>query len=147
MVSSDGTYFWLNNVQLTSLPANVFSGLKSVTNLVIRGLLTNVELGALDHLSAMTALWLDYNPQLASINSLLFASLTQLRQLIMVNNNISLLDVSTFSGLTELTALHINNNRLEYLPVGIFSGLQKLTYLSLNNNPLTALQAGILIGL
>ena len=60
---------------------------------------------------------------------------------------ISSLSEGDFSGLSNLQELYLSDNEISILPVGIFSGLSNLQRLSLYSNQISTLPAGIFSGL
>ena len=128
---------------LSTLPADIFDGLTSLTSLILRrSFLTTLDEDIFNDLTSLTSLGLSES-SLTELPSGIFSSLTQLTALGLNNNTLTELPSGIFSSLTNLTALSLNNNALTELPSGIFSSLTNLTALSLNNNALTELLPGI----
>ena len=76
-----------------------------------------------------------------------FAGLSKLRFLWLVNNRLTELPPGIFAGLSKLRFLWLVNNRLTELPPGIFAGLSSLEWLGLVGNQLTELPADVFYGL
>ena len=96
---------------LTTLPANLFSGLSS-----------------LERLEVFRA------SSLTTLPANLFSGLDGLRSLSLVDNRLIGLPAGIFSGLDGLRSLSLVDNRLTRLPAGIFSGLTGLTHLFTSGN-------------
>ena len=113
----------LDGNQLSSLPANLFSGLSSLQELDLYSQQLSHKLSSLDAntfsgLTALTTLEL-YNNHLSSLPDSVFFGLTELTTLKLFNNDLSSLPDSVFFGLTELTTLRLESNTVDPLPITI----------------------------
>ena len=109
---------------LTTLPADIFNGLDSLTDL---SLLSN---------------------GLTMLPANVFSDLTDtLTALNLFGNQLTELPSDIFNGLEMLTTLNVSGNRLTELPAGIFSDLTAVRLLNVSGNQLMELPAGIFSGL
>ncbi len=128
----------LSDNQLSSLNANLFSGLSSLKELYLNGQQSSHKLSSLNAnifspLTALTTLQLQNN-DLSSLPNGVFSGLTDLKSLRLDYNNLGSLNANLFSNLSALIRLDLDNNSLSSLPDGIFSGLTELTTLKLAGN-------------
>jgi Leucine-rich repeat (LRR) protein len=128
--------------RLTSLPANVFSDLKSLKELNLWGNeIEVVEEGTFAGLVSLQELWISEN-RIKSIAANAFHELRALEKLLMYKNEIEEIDERLFSRLESLKRLDISRNRIKSLPLKTFNGLVKLEKLNLeeelDNNELYA---------
>ncbi len=133
---------------LSVLPAGVFSGLSSLTDLYLAAPLDNLTAGVLSDLSSLTAFLLN-STQLDALPAGMFAGLSTL-EFINLGSNTQLSSVppGLFGGLSKLTSLYLVNNRFSSVPDGLFDGLSSLTTLDLRDSPnLSSLPAGVFDGL
>ena len=135
-----------NSQQLTTVPANAFSQLKS-TNLKLIGLSANqiktVHPDAFDGLTfscahSTTEIALNGNV-IETLQADTFKNVTCLKKIDLGHNHIAGFEDGVFAGLNELEHLVLHRNHLKVLPDGLFDGLTKLEGLWLNFNELTAL--------
>jgi len=73
----------------------------------------------------------------------LFSHLTKLSSLNLSSNNIAALDAEIFSNLTSLNYLSLSFNKIEILPDTIFANLNELQYLDLSHNRIRNLTDGL----
>ena len=104
---------------MTSLPAGVFSGLSSLTNLQLQ------------------------NNGLTSLPAGVFSGLSNLQQLLLHSNDLTSLPAGVFSGLSSLRILYLGGNALTSLPEGVFSGLSSLTTLRLTGNSVASFDVAL----
>ena len=78
----------------------------------------------------------------ASLNALPLIRLTNVRLLLLQQNNITLLQKDSFVSLTELELLDVNMCRLRTIEVGAFNGLTKLKRLTMSSNNIRELLTG-----
>jgi hypothetical protein len=89
--------------------------------------------------------WVDCSS--ASLNAVPLIYFTNVRELNLFNNNITLLKKDSFVSLTELDLLYIDRCGLREIDFGAFNGLVKLTGLSLGDNSLRHLDSEVFSGL
>ena len=77
----------------------------------------------------------------------IFAGLTALQTLTLINNDLTTLDANQFAGLSALTILDLRQNSITALPAGLFTGLTALEELRLGGNQIAALDAAQFAGL
>lgn len=75
-----------------------------------------------------------FGNRLKTLSRRQFYGLTQLEELDLSENIISMIEVEAFQGLKNLRILRIKNNRLKIIPVGVFSGLPNLVSLDISKN-------------
>eukprot|EP00058_Branchiostoma_floridae_P020004 XP_002605494.1 hypothetical protein BRAFLDRAFT_92915 [Branchiostoma floridae] len=85
--------------------------------------------------SSLEILRLDGN-NISQINSKVFQSLYNLRELYLNHSGVRLLGEDTFHDLESLQKLHLENNGLQSLPENTFAGLKNLRSLGIHGNPL-----------
>jgi hypothetical protein len=83
----------------------------------------------------------------ASLNAVPLIYFTNIRELSLFADNITLLKKDSFVSLTELDELYINYCGISEIDLGAFNGLAKLTGLSLRGNSLTHLYSELFSGL
>ncbi len=138
---------YLNNNQLSILPAGIFTGLANLQWLYLyNNQLSALPVGVFNGLANLQQLNLNNN-QLSTLPAGVFTGLATLQSLYLQNNQLSTLPTGIFNGLDNLQSLYLQNNQLSTLPAGIFNGLATLQGLYLNNNQLSSLPAGIFNGL
>ena len=93
------SHLYLENMNLTELPAGVFDGL--------------------EHRNRDLFLSLEGN-KLRTLPEGLFRNLTSLKKLDLSNNGLEVVEKGSFHGLTKLTEIDLSSNRLSCLPNGIF---------------------------
>ena len=141
------TYLVLENNQLSTLPAKVFSCCPDLKVLMLgENRLDNISPEAFANLTDLRALYLNDN-SLEELPSSLFDSLTNLRDLDMSNNQITSLSPGIFDPLVQLKRLSLEGNKLTTLPDGIFNTCTNLETLILSNNELSTLPVGMIDGL
>ena len=149
---------------LTTVPANAFSEVTSLTALVLtNNSISSVHADASNGLSALGSLVL-FNNYIKVLEDGIFAGMDALYEIFMEHNLVSVLDEDTFAGAPNLstislafnrvssvhadafagrtdtlTDLSLQGNRISSLPAGIFDDLTALTTLNLRDNELTAL--------
>ena len=139
-------YLYLNENDLSALPADVFADLTSLQVLNLRrSKLGALPMGVFAGLSSLRLLNL-YDAGLSSLPEGVFADLTSLRTLYMFSNQLDALPAGVFAGQSSLQYLNLSNNGLDALPAGVFAGQSSLQYLDLRNNGLDALPAGVFAG-
>ena len=139
-------YLYLNENDLSALPADVFADLTSLQVLNLRrSQLGALPMGVFAGLSSLRLLNL-YDAGLSSLPEGVFADLTSLRTLYMFSNQLDALPAGVFAGQSSLQYLNLSNNGLDALPAGVFAGQSSLQYLDLRNNGLDALPAGVFAG-
>ena len=143
------TYLSLSGNALSTLPdADVFSDLTKLTYLNLsRNTLSALPAGVFSGLTKLTFLSLSRNT-LSALPDDVFSDLTALESLYLYDNALESLPAGVFSGLTALKLLWLYGNaELSTLPAGVFSDLTALEKLRLNSNALTELPAGVFSGL
>ena len=137
----------LSNESITSLKTGDFSGLPSLTSLILQS--QPVKFRCLpdrifDNLNTLRNLNLQQN-ELSSLPAGIFDCINALTTLILTENGLSSRPAGIFDNLTALTkALTAQQPALSTLPAGIFDNLTALRELLLaNNNQLSTLPAGI----
>ena len=114
--------------ELTTVPANAFSELRSLTNFENLGLSRN---------------------RIQSVHRDAFAGLTFSRQgsIDLRSNQIQTLEPGTFDGVTGLEFLNLSVNHIKAFEDGFFENLTGLKELTISNNPLRAIDRDTLRGL
>ena len=107
-------YLYLNNNQLSSLPARLIN-----TSSDLRSL-------ALD------------NNQISSLNAGVFSGAGKIRYLWLNDNELTALPAGLFADVSRLRYLNLSGNRLTTLPSGLLENIVRLRYLNLSGNNLTA---------
>jgi Leucine-rich repeat (LRR) protein len=118
----------ISNYPYYTLPENLFKGLPGLKWLYI-GYAYNSE----------------NEPKLEALPKGIFAGLTNLESIALLNSNITILPAEIFAGL-NLFSLNLSSNQIETLPETIFSGLVNLRELNLTGNPLRSLGVGTFSG-
>jgi len=77
-----------------------------------------------------------------SVNPIPLIHLTDVQELLLQRNNITLLEKDSFVSMTEVDILHIYKCGLRKIELGAFNGLTKLTELFLNGNEISELLTG-----
>ena len=133
--------------QLTTFPAGIFSGLTSLTEIDFRrNQLSILPAGIFSGLSSLTTIRLDSN-QLSILPAGIFSGLSSLTTIGFEWNQLNNLSAGIFSGLSSLTTIGLGGNQLSNLPTGLFSGLSSLVSISLYRNQLSSLPEGLFSGL
>ena len=137
----------MDNNNLTTLPADIFSGLSNLRDLYIQNnKLNSLPEDVFSSLSSIRQLNLHSN-QLTSLPKNLFSGLPSLTQIFLNDNKLTTLDPDIFSNVSTLKYLYLNNNSLTTLPENLFSNITSLEQLLLNNNRLGNLPPGIFRGM
>ena len=143
----------LSEVTVTTLQSGDFAGMTGLTSLNLSGDILNQanRLSALPadifaDLTALETLNL-INNQLTTLDAGQFAGLSALETLILVQNRLTALPAGLFAGLTALQTLNLRDNRISTLGADQFDGLSALETLILNDNQLEELPAGLFDGL
>ena len=132
----------LSHNELSSLPAGIFDNLTALTDLrLLANQLSSLPTG-IGRLTALTYLQLGGN-NFTTLPAGIFDNLSNLRQLYLGGNELGSLPAGIFDNLTALTTLLLGGNELGSLPAGIFDNLTALTSLNLSYNQLSSLPAGI----
>ena len=149
-------WLWLDNNQISLLPANIFAGLSQLEWLFLRGNnISQLSMNTFKGLANLSYLYLNYNLisqlpaiALAGCNNLVLLDLSRnqiselhvpdnafpgLIYLYLSNNHISELSDDAFAG-NELTALYLNNNKITRLSDDALKGLFKLTIFNIKYN-------------
>ncbi len=136
-----------NSQQLTSVPANAFAGLDSLTRLDLpdNGL-SLLDPDAFAGLSSLTHLYLTNNA-LTWLPSDVFDDLSSLRTLWIEDNALTSLPMGIFDGLSDLTSLRLFRNALTSLDPDLFDGLSSLDNIGLNYNDISSLDEDLFDGL
>ena len=113
---------YLENMNLTELPAGVFDGLDRVEYLWKLSLKGNA---------------------LRTLPEGLFRNLSSLILLDLQGNRLRTLPEGLFWNLSNLSELHLEDNGLRTLPEGVFQSLSRLEELDLSKNTLNTLPAGL----
>ncbi|XP_070566976.1 toll-like receptor 2 [Ptychodera flava] len=156
-------YLHLSINNLTTLPANVFTGLHHLKYLnlfrsKVRTLTPNTFIGltnlttlqlsynyisditevkqALKHLKSLEYLDLSIN-KITEISSFAFEGVPQLEKLLLNDNLISVIRHDSFRGLNKVYELDLTKNRILYIPDNTFLALPSLRILKLRHNELT----------
>ena len=146
-LSSTLGVLYLSDNPLTSLPANVFTGLSKLAGLYLEdNQLTALPAGAFTGLSELKILHLTDN-RLTALPAGVFTGLSKLENLHLHGNRLTALPAGVFAGLSKLENLHLHDNELQSLPVNVFADLSELQNLYLTNNQLTTLLTGVFTGL
>ncbi|KAJ9585348.1 hypothetical protein L9F63_002845 [Diploptera punctata] len=121
----------VRDLKLSFIPlvelTNIFNGLEKLTNLQITytNALNNIEIGALENLTALKYLELSHN-KLTSIRSGTFRCLQSLKVLKLDYTNISIIEKNAFKGLESLESLSLEYSKLTTMHDGIFESLTSL---------------------
>lgn len=138
------THLFLDNNQITNIPANAFINLGSLQELRIRFNKINKLSGdSFLGLQQLNKLNLYYN-YLNPLPGEIFKSLTRLVSLNLAKNNIITIQTSTtprFSSLTSLQYLNLADNKCTFIQSDTFKDTLSLRYLHLENNSLGKLLA------
>ena len=107
---------YLENMNLTELPAGVFDGLEYLDGLHLQGnKLRTLPEGLFRNLRSLSELHLQGNG-LRTLPEGLFRSLSSLSELYLHGNSLRTLAEGLFRNLRSLGSLYLQNNRLEELP-------------------------------
>ena len=140
------SYLYLEDMNLTELPAGVFDGLdrvKYLRKLSLKGnALRTLPEGLFRNLSSLIILDLQGN-RLRALPEGVFRNLTSLWELHLQGNRLRTLPEGLFRNLTSLWKLHLQGNRLRTLPEGLFRNLSGLRRLYLQNNGLEELPSSV----
>ena len=158
--------------ELTTVPANAFSELSSLTNFENLGLSRNsiktvhrdafdgltfsrqgsislglnhietLDPGTFDGVTGLELLSLENN-HIKAFEDGFFDNLTEMEQLLISSNRIRAIDADTFRGLSSLRILIMSSNNLSTLHPDAFDHLSALERLNLQNNAITELPADI----
>ncbi len=133
-----------NNPSLMTLPAGVFDGLSTLSELYLQSNnLTTLTTVVFNDLTALERLDLGDN-DLTTLPAGVFGSLTRLTELrLNQNNQLTMLPAGVFDSLIALKELDLGENNLTTLPDGVFDGLARLELLYLDQTQLTMLPAGV----
>lgn len=104
----------LLNVKSPSINQTIFTGLKSVERLKIRGFIERIELDA-------------------------FVEMPELKELILSSCDISDISMDAFYGAKNLRIIDLSSNKLTRIPLGLFDDHQKLQEIYLQKNMLKKL--------
>lgn len=135
---------WLNNNQLSELPAEGPRGLFWLQ--LGANQLTEVPTGWLSASPGLTQLHLQQN-QIEELPAVAFSGLSSLQHLYLFENRISGVPAGVFASLTSLTRLLLADNEIVRLPAGTFSGLESLEWLALDRNRIAELPADAFAGM
>ena len=146
-----------NSPQLTTIPANAFSGLYEIeTNvnankLVLKNnAIDTIESGAFSGVKFKVD---DYGlidlsgNKIAFLPAGAFEGTTYLEWVNLEHNYIEFLDGDTFTGLSNLKALSLDTNNIQFLDSSIFTPLPNLDSVGLRNNSLSSLPENLFDGL
>ena len=127
------THLWLNDKNITSLNADDFNGLTSLTNLYLKDNSIS-DISPLKNLTTLTELDLAYN-SISDISPL--KDLTALTELSLLFNSVS--NLSPLKNLTKLKTLHLWNNSVS--DISPLKNLTALTSLTLTSNSVSNISA------
>ena len=133
-VSTCGEVTEAHLAAITTLRANHTGGASKPTEL---------EIGDLSGLTALTRLELGYYPLGVVLPDGIFDDLVSLKELELYNAGPFTSVPDAILGLTALTYLNLGFNQLASLPTGAFDHMTQLTSLDLSGNDLSSLPAGI----
>ena len=151
---------WItNSPQLTTIPANAFSGLSEFSDkanvnankLVLKNnAIDTVERGAFSGVKFEAGNYGDIDlsgNRIAVLPAGVFEGTTHLEYVDLAHNYIEFLDGDTFTGLSNLKGLDLGTNNIQRLDPSIFAPLPNLDSVELRNNSLSSLPAGLFDGL
>ncbi|XP_004344441.1 hypothetical protein CAOG_06820 [Capsaspora owczarzaki ATCC 30864] len=131
--------------QITSIPANAFTGLTALTRLELSSnRITSIS--AFTDLTALTVLNLEAN-QITSIPANAFTGLTALVGMALSSNQITELPPSAFIGLSAMDNLDLSNNSISSISANTFTDLAALYFLDLSINLITSISSSAFSGL
>ena len=134
--------------RLSELRTGDFSGLSGLVSLsLVNHSLTAVPAGLFAGLTNLRRLWLVDNSLLTTLPSRLFSELSDLEDLYLYGNGLTNLPADVFAGLSGVTSIDLADNEFGTLPAGVFGGLSNLEYLTLADNNFRTLPDGIFAGL
>lgn len=132
---------YLDGNILTDLEDGTFEGLSNLRTLDLRGNpIQRLSQGLFSSFArTLTHLWMSHDDSVTfgGFDTLpigLFAQMSRLRELSMVELKITNLTTESFTGLTNLRKLSLRGNRLTLLPKGCFTSLTNLQELDLSAN-------------
>ncbi len=137
----------LDDNGFSSLPSGLFTGLSSLKKLDLsNNRFSSLSSGMFTGLSGLTELDLRVN-LLTSVSSSGFTGLSSLETLILTHNRISALtDTALFSNSPNLKLIELDNNNISRITAGVFRNLGEIETLRLNNNRLTSLDGNMFTG-
>ncbi|XP_050519343.1 toll-like receptor 13 [Diabrotica virgifera virgifera] len=123
----------LNNLQLSVLKRDLFSGMPKLNELILTGNITRIEYDAFLEIKQIKTLVLS-NCQIVNISMDGFMGLSALQYLDLSQNLLEMVPPGTFDHLLNIKELYLNGNRFKQLPRDIFSRIHP-KLLRLNDNP------------
>ncbi|KAL0100146.1 hypothetical protein PUN28_019526 [Cardiocondyla obscurior] len=137
--NNDLLYLNLSRNVLSSLYPEVFLNLP---NLEVLDLSENILYSFPRILKEMqiTILYL-YGNYIKELTPQIFENMPKLKKLLLGDNKILEIDVSSFNGLSSLEELDLSKNKLYFLPEGWTKSLVSLKYLDLSNNQFASLES------
>ncbi|KAG9354079.1 hypothetical protein JZ751_012203, partial [Albula glossodonta] len=140
--TEDGLDTNLNNKTLQLIPPNFPS---NITKLILSHnfiAMTEADTATLKNYTELTELFLDNN-KITVLPGHIFDNLSKLRNLSVSHNNISRVEPKAFTALGKLKKLDLSQNSIQSFPPGVFAGLSSLESLSLQGNSLQSLEKDI----
>lgn len=121
------------NVNTPTLHETLFSGLKEVERLRLRGRIERIELDAFSEMPQLKELILS-GCGILDISMDAFFGIKDLRIIDLSHNQLSLIPAGVFDEQKKLQEIYLQNNHLEYLPKQFFD-IKSLQLVRLNDNP------------
>lgn len=123
----------LLNVNTPNLHETLFSGLKEVERLRLKGHIERIELDAFSEMPQLKELILS-GCGILDISMDAFFGIKDLRIIDLSHNTLSLIPAGVFDEQKKLQEIYLQNNHLEYLPKQFFD-IKSLKLVRLNDNP------------
>ncbi|XP_055303660.1 uncharacterized protein LOC129569142 [Sitodiplosis mosellana] len=121
------------NVKSPSLHQTIFSGLKEVERLRMKGQIERIEMDAFSEMPKLKELILS-GCDISDISMDAFFGIKDLRIIDLSHNQLSLIPAGVFDEQKQLQEIYLHNNHLEYLPKSFFA-VKSLKLVRLIDNP------------